>query len=84
MEGLTLDDGVEEFKTKFWPTFKVSQMYSTTAHMTSGDLCAQVELFVWPVAQAINFYFLPPVLRMLFVNIFHLGWIMFLSYMKHT
>ena len=84
MEGLTFNDGVEELKTKFWPTYKVRLLFIT--HMTSGDLSlsVQVELIVWPIAQTINFYFLPPVFRMLFVNLVHLCWIMFLSYMKHS
>ena len=36
MEGLTFNDGVEELKTKFWPTYKVRLLFIT--HMTSGDL----------------------------------------------
>lgn len=42
-----------------------------------------VECLLWPPAQAINFYLLPPHLRVFYVNMLILLWDCFLSYMKY-
>ncbi|XP_022097145.1 mpv17-like protein 2 isoform X2 [Acanthaster planci] len=43
-----------------------------------------VDIAVWPPVQAINFFLVPPQLRVIYVNVFILLWDVFLSFMNHN
>lgn len=47
-------------------------------------LWIQVEMLFWPIAQGINFYFLPISLRLVYVNATCLVWSVVLSTFKHN
>ncbi|XP_033636457.1 mpv17-like protein 2 isoform X2 [Asterias rubens] len=43
-----------------------------------------VDICVWPPVQAVNFFFVPPNLRVIYVNVFILLWDVFLSFINHN
>lgn len=43
-----------------------------------------LDLAIWPAAQALNFYYVPPPLRLMYLNGVYLIWSVILSYLKHN
>lgn len=43
----------------------------------------QTDCSFWPPAQFVNFMFVPPALRVVYVNVFTIAWNVFLSYAKY-
>ena len=43
-----------------------------------------LDLAIWPGAQALNFYYVPPPLRLMYLNGVYLMWSIILSYLKHN
>jgi hypothetical protein len=43
----------------------------------------ELDLLLWPAVQVINFCYVPAAFRVLFQNVFYVGWTMLLSYLKH-
>lgn len=43
-----------------------------------------LDLVVWPAAQALNFYYVPPALRLMYLNGVYFVWSIILSYLKHN
>ena len=43
-----------------------------------------LDLAIWPGAQALNFYYVPPPLRLMYLNGIYLIWSIILSYLKHN
>ena len=43
-----------------------------------------LELAIWPGVQALNFYYVPPPLRLIYLNGAYLVWSIILSYLKHN
>lgn len=80
MENKTWDEACAEVKSKFLPTYKVTQSYSIFIFADIFPL--QVGLCVWPILQTINYTFVPYKNRLIYVSVCSLIWTSFLAYVK--
>ncbi|NWV72458.1 M17L2 protein, partial [Malurus elegans] len=90
LEGQTLQESWDELKEKFWEFYKVTPLQTPNfphSHVRPGSPAPlapfQADWCVWPAAQILNFVFVPPTYRVVYVNVVTLGWDTYLSYLKH-
>ncbi|NXH99499.1 M17L2 protein, partial [Pachycephala philippinensis] len=90
LEGQSLQESWDELKEKFWEFYKVTPIpiapFSRWDPAGSPQLLLappQADWCVWPAAQILNFLFVPPAYRVVYVNVVTLGWDTYLSYLKH-
>ena len=73
--------------TLFWLTQPVleGKSFDTALELMNENWLVMLKgnYVVWPAAPAINFTFVPPQFRVLFVNMVSLGWNSFVSWLSH-
>ncbi|NWR46567.1 M17L2 protein, partial [Regulus satrapa] len=90
LEGQTLQESWDEFKEKFWEFYKVTPPQAVPLALLGPGGGSQLlpapfqaDWSLWPAAQVLNFLFVPPTYRVVYVNVLTLGWDTYLSYLKH-
>ncbi|NXF12932.1 M17L2 protein, partial [Smithornis capensis] len=90
LEGQSLEESWDELKEKFWELYKVNPALGcpcppSVSQVSRGNIQVfpQADWSVWPAAQLLNFLFVPPTYRVVYVNVVTLGWDVYLSYLKH-
>lgn len=90
LEGLSVGKSLQEVKEKFPIMYIVSSVlqFVSLSHFikkkfNSKLLISQAECALWPPIQFVNFYYLHPKYRFLYVSIAMLFWDVFLSYILH-
>ncbi|NWV32444.1 M17L2 protein, partial [Grantiella picta] len=90
LEGQSLQESWDELKEKFWELYKVTPIPGSPLSLLDPAGFIQLPLppfqadwCLWPAAQILNFLFVPPTYRVVYVNVVTLGWDTYLSYLKH-
>ena len=62
---------------------KTVNVFSTATNNVIYLSRLKYDCSLWPAAQALNFLYVPPVYRVVYVNVVTVAWNVFLSYAKH-
>jgi len=82
LEGRSLAESSDEFKSKFLTVYAVCKLYFI-CRLILHKTFFQFDWLFWPPSQYVNFHYVPSKYRVLYVNGATVVWDVFLSYMKH-
>lgn len=83
LEGKSVKEGIEEVKSKFWPTYKVKSYVTFQSYINNIKICYfKAAMCIWPAVSTLNFALVPEKNRVVFISMCSLLWTCFLAYMK--
>lgn len=82
LDGQSIIECTDEVKSKFLTVYMVYK-WSNTRNFVLIDSYLQTDWTVWPITQFVNFYYLHPKYRVIYVNFVTMLYNVFLSYVKH-
>lgn len=86
LDGQSTNECTEELKSKFLTVYRVSGERDNLNFFTwdvNRFIHLQTDWTVWPITQFVNFYYLHPKYRVIYVNFVTMLYNVFLSYIKH-
>lgn len=81
LDGQSTKECTEELKSKFLTVYRVG--FHSLDPMKVMIYLFQTDWTVWPITQFVNFYFILPKYRVIYVNFVTMLYNVFLSYIKH-
>ncbi len=86
LDGQSTNECTDELKSKFLTVYMVKRKRKSIAGVTENNKFLsylQTDWTVWPITQFVNFYYLHPKYRVIYVNFVTMLYNVFLSYIKH-